>query len=149
MELWESNGTEIGTRLLGEIRPGVDGSNISRMIAINENLIFMYANDGLTGDEPWIYEIPKTKVHEEYQTSFQLQDFPDHWMLLPDGKSVFQGVVDIRILDLRGRIILEQKFQNQEFVNGVRINKPILNGLYLVSLESLGVTGMIKALVVN
>jgi ELWxxDGT repeat protein len=149
MELWESNGTEIGTRLLGEIRPGVDGSNISRMIAINENLIFMYANDGLTGDEPWIYEIPKTKVHEEYQTSFQLQDFPDHWMLLPDGKSDFKGVVDIRILDLRGRIILEQKFQNQEFVNGVRINKPILNGLYLVSLESLGVTGMIKALVVN
>lgn len=51
-ELWVSNGTEAGTRLVKEIRTGLDGGDPRRLTAVGRMLFFM-ADDGTAGREPW------------------------------------------------------------------------------------------------
>jgi ELWxxDGT repeat protein len=52
VELWSSNGTEDGTTLVKDIRPGRLGSGIRSLIAIN-GWLFFSADDGQTGFELW------------------------------------------------------------------------------------------------
>lgn len=58
MELWVSDGTDDGTRLLKDIRPGLDGSYAgfapsSNKFASCNNKLFFIANDGVHGAELW------------------------------------------------------------------------------------------------
>jgi len=52
VELWKSDGTEAGTVLVKDIRPGSLGANPSNLIALNGTLYFA-ANDGAGGNELW------------------------------------------------------------------------------------------------
>ena len=52
-ELWQSDGTEAGTVLVMDIRPGGDGSSPDYLAFVNGALFFA-ANDGRNGLEPWI-----------------------------------------------------------------------------------------------
>jgi ELWxxDGT repeat protein len=52
-ELWTSDGTRPGTRLVREIRPGALGSYPQELTAVN-NLLLFAADDGLHGLEPWV-----------------------------------------------------------------------------------------------
>ena len=52
-ELWQSDGTEAGTVLVKDIRPGGDGSSPDYLAFVNGALFFA-ANDGQNGLEPWI-----------------------------------------------------------------------------------------------
>jgi ELWxxDGT repeat protein len=52
-ELWQTDGTSIGTHLVKDIRPGPAGSQISFMTSLNHNLLFV-ADDGTHGRELWI-----------------------------------------------------------------------------------------------
>jgi ELWxxDGT repeat protein len=54
-ELWVSDGTESGTQLLKNIRPGnpADGSNAFEFTELNNKLYFE-ANDGVNGRELWV-----------------------------------------------------------------------------------------------
>ena len=54
-ELWRSDGTEAGTVMVKDVRPGIEGSidgNYLSMIAANGTLFFS-ANDGIHGEELW------------------------------------------------------------------------------------------------
>ncbi len=51
-ELWKSDGTEVGTLLLKEIRPGAAGSDPGPFFAVAGNLLFT-ARDGTHGPEIW------------------------------------------------------------------------------------------------
>jgi len=51
-ELWVTDGTEAGTRLVSDIFPGSTGSNPYDLAAFNGRLV--YGADGLYGAEPWI-----------------------------------------------------------------------------------------------
>ncbi|ABU56234.1 MULTISPECIES: ELWxxDGT repeat protein [Roseiflexus] len=51
-ELWRSDGTTDGTRLVKDIRPGVDGADLSRFHVVGDVLFFV-ANDGVHGHELW------------------------------------------------------------------------------------------------
>ncbi len=51
-ELWVSNGTDAGTQLLKDIKPGIESSSYWDLIEYNGKLYFS-ANDGTHGQEPW------------------------------------------------------------------------------------------------
>lgn len=52
-ELWQSDGTESGTVMIADIRPGEDGSRPRFLTAVGNKVAFR-ANDGTHGLEPWI-----------------------------------------------------------------------------------------------
>ena len=52
-ELWVSDGTIPGTRLVRDIRPGSPGSSPRELTAVGQQVVF-WANDGSTGEELWI-----------------------------------------------------------------------------------------------
>ncbi len=51
-ELWESDGTPGGTRMVWDLNPGGFSSNPSSL-AVSGNYLFFSADDGETGVEPW------------------------------------------------------------------------------------------------
>jgi ELWxxDGT repeat protein len=51
-ELWKSDGTEAGTVLVKDIRPGSLGANPSNLVELNGTVYFV-ANDGVNGNELW------------------------------------------------------------------------------------------------
>jgi trimeric autotransporter adhesin len=51
-ELWESDGTPAGTRLVKDIYPGFNSSSIKWMLVMGSALYFS-ANDGVAGEELW------------------------------------------------------------------------------------------------
>jgi ELWxxDGT repeat protein len=52
-ELWTSDGTRAGTRLVREIRPGRTGAYPQELTAVG-NLLLFAADDGIHGLEPWV-----------------------------------------------------------------------------------------------
>jgi ELWxxDGT repeat protein len=52
MELWATDGTAAGTRLVKDINPGSEDSRIESLIAIN-GIAYFWANDGTNGLEIW------------------------------------------------------------------------------------------------
>jgi ELWxxDGT repeat protein len=52
LELWKSNGTAAGTKLIKDIHPGSAGSSITSMANVNGTLFFG-ADDGVSGPELW------------------------------------------------------------------------------------------------
>ena len=54
-ELWISNGTALGTRLLQDIRPGAASSNPAGFTAVGD-LVFFTADDGVNGRELWFLD---------------------------------------------------------------------------------------------
>ena len=53
VELWKSDGTEAGTVIVKDIRPGVSGSRPTEFTELAGKLVFV-ANDGVHGSEIWI-----------------------------------------------------------------------------------------------
>jgi ELWxxDGT repeat protein len=51
-ELWKTDGTDAGTVLLKDIRPGSSSSGILEVTAVGST-VFFRANDGVSGDELW------------------------------------------------------------------------------------------------
>lgn len=52
-ELWKTDGTNTGTVLIKDIRPGAQSSNPSNFTLINPNTLLFSANDGTLGVELW------------------------------------------------------------------------------------------------
>ncbi len=52
VELWTSDGTEAGTRLVKDVRPGEAGSNPADLVAAGD-VLFFTADDGESGRELW------------------------------------------------------------------------------------------------
>ena len=51
-ELWETDGTPTGTKLVKDIQPGA-GSSTPSNLAVVGNTLFFSADDGMHGREPW------------------------------------------------------------------------------------------------
>lgn len=58
-ELWKSDGTQAGTVLVKDIRPGPGGSNPEGLVNVN-GVLFFRANDGVNGYELWKSDGTKT-----------------------------------------------------------------------------------------
>lgn len=51
-ELWITDGTAVGTKLVRDIRPGVDSSQLGQLVSAGDQLFFS-ADDGVHGRELW------------------------------------------------------------------------------------------------
>jgi ELWxxDGT repeat protein len=60
-ELWASDGTGAGTRLVKDINPA-GSSSVSNRTVVNGKL-FLVANDGVNGAEPWVSDGTETGTH--------------------------------------------------------------------------------------
>jgi ELWxxDGT repeat protein len=65
-ELWSSDGTDAGTTLVKEIRPGSDGSAPAKFTTAG-NTMFFAADDGTSGQELWKTDGPKRTAREGRQ----------------------------------------------------------------------------------
>jgi ELWxxDGT repeat protein len=135
-ELWESDGTDSGTKLLADIVPGTDGSGITRMIALNDKTLFFYANDGISGDEPWIYEFQTTASKNESKQKFNIQDIKDCWVIRSGGLEEINSKFIIRLINFEGQEIKNLIATNDELVNGLLIQKPEIGGVYIIKIEN-------------
>ncbi len=61
-ELWQTDGTAGGTRLLKDIYPGPTGSDITSMIALGGRAVF-WANDGTNGVTLWVSDGTEAGTH--------------------------------------------------------------------------------------
>lgn len=53
-ELWRSDGTESGTELFADVRPGPEGSGPRNLLASDGDIVFSFvADDGVHGVAPW------------------------------------------------------------------------------------------------
>ena len=55
-ELWQSDGTAVGTRLVADLCAGPCSSEPDHLMVSRENALFFSADDGQHGREPWVYE---------------------------------------------------------------------------------------------
>jgi ELWxxDGT repeat protein len=55
-ELWQSDGTAAGTRLVADLCSGPCSSEPDHLMASRDNVLFFSADDGQHGREPWVYE---------------------------------------------------------------------------------------------
>jgi len=56
LELWESDGTAVGTRMFQDLNPGVGSSNPAGFILLGPRLFFI-ADDGAVSFEPWVLSV--------------------------------------------------------------------------------------------
>ncbi len=56
-ELWESDGTPEGTRMVFDIKIGC-ASSTPKNLTISGSKLYFIADDGINGREFWCYEIP-------------------------------------------------------------------------------------------
>ena len=61
-ELWVTDGTAAGTRLVKDIQPGVTASDINWMARFNDKVVFA-ADDGTNGMELWISDGTETGTY--------------------------------------------------------------------------------------
>jgi ELWxxDGT repeat protein len=54
-EIWKRDGTPAGTRRLADVRVGPSSSN-SRLYTPVFDRVFLFANDGVVGEEPWVVD---------------------------------------------------------------------------------------------
>ena len=52
-ELWKSDGTREGTRLVADLYPGPDGEGRPDMLGTHDGLLYFTAFDGIHGREMW------------------------------------------------------------------------------------------------
>ncbi len=52
IELWVTDGTNDGTKLVADINPGQETSNIRSFVSFGDGVVFS-ADNGIIGDEPW------------------------------------------------------------------------------------------------
>ena len=55
-ELWQSDGTAAGTRLVADVCTGPCSSEPDNLMASRAGVLFFSADDGQHGREPWVYE---------------------------------------------------------------------------------------------
>ncbi|QCS51065.1 hypothetical protein FEK30_16255 (plasmid) [Picosynechococcus sp. PCC 11901] len=72
-ELWVSDGTAAGTRLVKDINPGTDSSNPRDLTAVGDRLFFN-ANDGVNGIELWVSDGTETGTQLVKDISSDLRD---------------------------------------------------------------------------
>lgn len=134
LELWQSDGTDKGTNRISDIQKGASGSNVRLLRQLNEKTIFFYANDGLSGEEPWIYEIPTVSSKSFTPFSIKLTDHLNEWKILTDEQNRYELPIFIHLYSLSGERIYSTEVNSKNQISEITIPKPFKSGIYLLQL---------------
>lgn len=74
-ELWETDGTTGGTQMVKDIYPGIQPSFPNSPVVI-DNILYFLANDGVNGNEPWLYAVPEVICENHLITAQQRTTSP-------------------------------------------------------------------------
>lgn len=78
MELWTSDGTTSGTRVVDEVRAGANSSYVNNLMDFEDKLLFG-ANDGVNGYELWQYVPNPCDNNRNYTIKSGLWNDPSVW----------------------------------------------------------------------
>ena len=78
LELWESDGTIVGTYLTGEVIEGVRSSNITNLMSFEDKLVF-WANSATSGTGMWQYLPPNNQSIKNQTTQSGTWDLSNTW----------------------------------------------------------------------
>lgn len=93
LEPWISDGTEAGTRLLTDIRPGTVGSFPANFTATEDGRAFFSANDGVHGRELWVTDGTRGGTYMVRNIGNGLNgSSPTHLTYIGSGKVVFSAI---------------------------------------------------------
>ena len=87
-ELWKSDGTQLGTTLVKDIRPGAGGSWASDLTKVGDRLFFV-ANDGVHGRELWKSDGTSSGTKLVKDLNPGPPDSPRLWYLTGAGDTLF------------------------------------------------------------
>ncbi len=111
-ELAESNGTAAGTRIVADIRPGIQSSAPSSLVLLNNKTLLFLAQTNETGRELWKYTFTPTTPSQDLNVAQDLLQFYPN----PAPKGAFQlrslrpelGTGTWSISDLQGRVLQQE-----------------------------------------
>lgn len=126
IELWKTNGADLGTVLVDDINP--TGDSNPQGLTVANNRLFFAANDGTTGIELWKYQDPTLTLNEFDNHEFALFPNPTTDSFTIKSNDVINSV---SIFDVQGKTV-------KSFSNGlVTYSISDLNsGLYFVRIKS-------------
>ncbi|WP_206208978.1 Ig-like domain-containing protein [Vogesella mureinivorans] len=91
VELWITDGTSAGTRLLADINPGTESSNAGGFTNLGNGKTLFYANNGTNGNELWITDgtTAGTRMVKDINTSSD--STPYSFTAMGNGKAMFMA----------------------------------------------------------
>ena len=115
-ELWKSDGTETGTVLLQDINPSTEqygnGSNPNNFFSSGDVLYFG-ANDGVSGNEPWMLEQSALSLEEETLNQFaKVSVYPNPTSDILNIKVDNQQIKSIKIFNVLGKQVMYSSIKN-------------------------------------
>ncbi|MXP66143.1 hypothetical protein E0493_22700 [Roseomonas sp. M0104] len=91
-ELWVSDGSQAGTKLLKDIWPGAHGSDIGNMTRLPDGRVLFTAADPVHGNELWVTDGTESGTEMLYDVNDGSGSFgPVYVTPLSDGRVVFEG----------------------------------------------------------
>ena len=135
-EIYYTDGTSAGTKLLYDIVTGPSSSSPRYLKYFGSKHLFFYQNDNIVGLEPYSFELniigtidPKSKLK-----SLQVKSFKDHWeVLLPQDINIKSDKATLQLYDLSGKILTKINI-NGKYTSNILIPKPTISGVYYMQL---------------
>jgi ELWxxDGT repeat protein len=94
LEPWQSDGTEAGTAMVGDVAPGPSSSIAARFARAGERLFFA-ANDGATGEELWALDVgPTASVGDALVREGDAGTAPAEFRVIVEGSLALPATVD-------------------------------------------------------
>lgn len=94
-ELWATDGTDVGTARVADIRPGPESSSVYQFTKFGSSVVFV-ANDGTAGNEPWISDGTEAGTERIIDLRPGPQRSDVEWMRDVGGTLYFGGDADAR-----------------------------------------------------
>jgi ELWxxDGT repeat protein len=131
-EIWETNGTELGTKLAFDINR--QGSSFPRNLIVVNNTLLFTADDGTTGQELW--KISSTGIAESFKNDIKITLYPNPSEDVINVVSEEQdGLNDAKLYNLKGELVKSSIFHEKTATINIQNLPPTT---YFIVLESGG-----------
>lgn len=125
VELWQTDGTTGGTKMLNQIAPSTASSNIV-WIYVGNNKVWLSATDGTTGQELFAYDIPAGALGS-IRMSENLKVHPNP----ANSRIILDRSGDAMVFDMQGRLVLS--FISEEKEQDISM---LLPGMYTILIKN-------------
>lgn len=136
IELIETDGTAIGTKLAADVSPGISSSNPGPIVQLNANTLLLIAETVNTGRELWKYTLKTSTPVQELRPSKDLLAFspnPGHDQLQVRSLRADTGDGVLSIHNILGQVVYQQTLRAKES-KSIHLTG-LSKGLYTMSLQ--------------